>query len=610
MSGTQDLADRQAAYAATLADEWARSGVQHAVVCPGSRSTPLAIALDRESRIEVHVRLDERGAGFTALGIGLATGRPALAVTTSGTAAAELHPAVVEADLARVPLLVCTADRPPEHRDVGAPQTIEQVGLYGSAVRWHCDPGVVADEPSRGWWRSMASRSVAEAALGSRGPGPVHLNLCFREPLVGDAARGGGVASGRPDGEPWHRVAQGALEPGGDALGALVVAGRGLPVKGLIVAGAGAGEPDAVLTLAEATRWPVLADPRSGLRRTAGACVAAADGILRSAWFAGEHRPDLVLHLGDRWASKAVHAALAPGAGTPARAVVVDPHGRWPDPDRSATALVRCDPSSLCRHLAGVAAELAGGDGAERDRWWAAWTEAEARARTAIVASMAGGDLDELTLADAVFDAVPDGGDLVVSSSMPIRDVESVAPPRRRPPRVLANRGANGIDGVVSTAIGAALGSGRPTVALVGDLAFLHDLSALVGLAAPGGSRVARAPLTVVVADNGGGGIFSFLDQADACDETTFERLFGTPQGSDPAAAAASLGWPVEVVGREEGVSAFRDALGRRIASGVPSVVVVRVPDRSENLRRHRRLQAAIDAALERAVPAQQGLGS
>ncbi len=255
--------DVQAAFAATLVDEWVRSGVAHAVVCPGSRSTPLVLALSARSEVEVHVRLDERSAGFTALGIGKAVGRPALVVTTSGTAAAELHPAVTEADLARVPLIACTADRPPELRDVGAPQTIDQTHLFGRSVRWFADPGV-PDVSARSSWRSLASRAVAEASSGAGGPGPVHLNLPFREPLVGDPAQAGGVSPGRPGGRPWHAVVSGPVPPARGSVSSLVAEGVLSPQRpGVIVAGAGAGEAAAVMNLSAILGWPVLADPRS-----------------------------------------------------------------------------------------------------------------------------------------------------------------------------------------------------------------------------------------------------------------------------------------------------------------------------------------------------------
>ena len=592
-------ADRQAAFAATLVDEWVRAGVRHAVVCPGSRSTPLALAVAAEPRLALHVRLDERSAGFTALGIGMATGLPAVVVVTSGTAAAELHAAVVEADLARVPLLVCTADRPPELRDVGAPQTIDQTHLYGRAPRWAVDPGV-PDEPSRPIWRSLASRSVADAVAGPRGPGPVHLNLPFREPLLGDATRGA-VPDGRPDGAPWHRVEPARPAPPDAVVADLVTSGVLRPgARGLIVAGAGCGDPDAVLALAAALAWPVLADPRSGLRGPGARVVSAADGILRSTRFADGHRPDVVLRLGERWASRVVTTFLA-GAPT----VVVDQHG-WPDPERSAAELVRADPTEFCRAVGRAvedAAEDTGGDRSGRPRSWAEdWDEAEQRARRAVDRILATGapgpvpGLTEPALAARVLAAVPEGSALVVSSSMPVRDVEAFGAPRSGSVRVLGNRGANGIDGVVSTALGVAL-AGGPTTALVGDLAFLHDVSALLGPTSE------RPPLTIVVADNGGGGIFSFLPQADQLRPERFERLFGTPQGADPAAVARGLGWEVVEVGgddpRGQGddwVATLDAALADRRGG---RVVVVRLPDRTANVAAHDLLNAAVVEAVD-----------
>ena len=597
--------DRQAAFAATLVDEWVRAGVGHAVVCPGSRSTPLALAVAAEPRLALHVRLDERSAAFSALGIGMATGRPAVVVVTSGTAAAELHAAVVEADLARVPLLVCTADRPPELRGVGAPQTIAQTHLYGGAVRWFADPGV-PDDASRSSWRSLGSRAVAEAVAGPRGPGPVHLNLPFREPLLGDAAAGG-VPDGRPDGAPWHRTEAGPVAPTDAVVADLVAAGCAPGARGLVVAGAGCGDPDAVLRLGAVLGWPVLADPRSGLRSgTSALVVCAADGILRAPLFAAAHRPDLVLVLGERWASKIVATFVA---GSPR--VVVDPTGSWPDPERSAGHLVRCDPTLLCVALASSAES--NGAPVTPSVWSASWAEAEAAAGTAISVAIDtdsrypspdGGGSDtpgtpapgtptrwtEPALAHRLVAALPAGTNLVVSSSMPVRDVEAFGAPRTDPPRVFANRGANGIDGVVSTALGVALASG-PTVALVGDLAFLHDVSALVGPAEQ------DAPLTVVVADNGGGGIFSFLPPAAQLDPARFERLFGTPQAADVAAVAAGFGWAVEELAPDAGPGALGDALARSAARGGRTVVRLRLPDRAANVAAHDRINAAVVAA-------------
>jgi 2-succinyl-5-enolpyruvyl-6-hydroxy-3-cyclohexene-1-carboxylate synthase len=578
--------DRQAAFAATLVDEWVRAGVTHAVVCPGSRSTPLALAVAAAAGIAVHVRLDERSAGFCALGIGMATGMAAVVVVTSGTAAAELHAAVVEADLAGVPMVVCTADRPPELRDVGAPQTIDQTHLYGRSARWFADPGV-PDDASRPTWRSLASRAVAEAVAGPSGPGPVHLNLPFREPLLGDAVPGG-VPPGRPDGAPWHQVHVGPVPPAPGVVDELAAAGIVPGTRGVIVAGAGCGEPSAVLGLAEALSWPVLADPRSGLRSRHGSVVAAADGILRAPRFATDHRPDLALVLGGRWASKVVCTFLS-GVST----VLVDPFGSWTDPDRAAGRVVRSDPTVLCRDLT-VAVGRPPGDPSDAARRWASeWEQAEASARGIIDRHVSRSDgWTEPVLARRLAAAVPADANLMLSSSMPVRDVEAFGLPRDHPPRVFANRGANGIDGVVSTAFGIALGGG-PTVALVGDLAFLHDVSALVGPAGP------PVPLTVVVADNGGGGIFSFLPPASSLDTDTFERFFGTPQSADVAAVASGFGWAVEEIDDGSDDDALAGALGRSAARGGGTVIRVRLPDRAANVAAHAEVNDAIVEAVD-----------
>jgi 2-succinyl-5-enolpyruvyl-6-hydroxy-3-cyclohexene-1-carboxylate synthase len=598
----REVADRQAAYAATLADEWARNGVAHAVVSPGSRSAPLALALAAEPRITVHIRLDERSAAFTALGIGLATGVPAVMVTTSGTAAAELHAAVVEADLASVPLLLCTADRPPELHGVGAPQTIEQADLFGAAVRFRCDPGV-ADGSSRSWWRSVASRSVIEATRAPLGPGPVHLNLPFREPLVGDPLLGGGIEPGRSSGRPWHLAPEAPGAPTDEMLDAIIEGDEEPPARGLIVAGARSGQPGPLLALSRALGWPLLADPCSGLRLPDEGVVAMADPLLRTDSFVRAHRPDVVLRLGGTWASKPVQSYLAGAASSGARVVVVDPSGSWRDPDRSAAALLRCDPTAYCRLLlerSDRGRPPSGGEG-EVGEWWQVWMAAEIRMRAAL-GDLVAQTLDEPSLAHRVFAALAPGTNLVVASSMPVRDLEAFAAPRASPPRVFANRGANGIDGVVSTALGVTIGSGVPTVALVGDLAFLHDVSALVG------GEVPPVPLTVVVADNRGGGIFSFLDHAALLDGATFESLFATPQAQDPAAVATGFGWTVERIDEGDGEQ-FEAVLAARVASGSPSVIRVRLPERARNVERHRTLFAALSGAVEGAA-AQQGRGS
>ncbi len=537
----------QATFCATVVDEWARAGLGAAFVAPGSRSTPLALALQRDPRIAVHVFHDERAAAFAALGAGRATGVPAVVLCTSGTAATHLHAAVVEADLACVPLLVCTADRSPELRDVGAPQAIDQTHLYGRAPRWFVDPGV-PDEATRHRWRPLAARAVA-AATAPTAPGPVHLNLPFREPLVADAAE---LPAGRAGG-PWLT---------GSTPAAVVHDLRDLPGPVLVVAGSGA---DRGLGRGGG---PVLADALSGL--DGPAVVAHADPILRHASAAETLVPGAVVRVGGLPASRVVNEWLA---ALDAPLVVVGPG--WSDPSGQAE-----------RMLAPGAVQLPPADPA----YLAAWRAADDAAEAAIAATLAGFEsCTEPAAARAVIDALPAGAQLVVASSMPIRDVEWFAP-RRADITVHANRGANGIDGTIGTAIGVALGSGRPTAALLGDLAFLHDSTALIGV------RSRPIDLVLVVIDNDGGGIFSFLPQAAALDVSAFEALYGTPHGVRPEDLAAAHGIASLTV---EAPDALVPALSSAVAAGGVWLVVVRT-ERGGNVAVHDELNAAVGKALAR----------
>jgi 2-succinyl-5-enolpyruvyl-6-hydroxy-3-cyclohexene-1-carboxylate synthase len=559
-----------ATFCATLVDEWARAGVTDAVIAPGSRSTPLALALVADDRIGVHVVHDERSAAFVALGAGLASGRPAIVLTTSGTAAAELHPAVVEAHHAAVPLIVCTADRPPELRDVGAPQAIDQMHLFGRSARWFVDPGV-PDDASAATWRSTAARTVAEAC----GPvaGPVHVNLPFRDPLTGTA---GPLPPGRAGGEPWHQrlVPERRLDHEQVALLARHCARR----EGVIVAGWGVEHPEAVLVLAHTLGWPVLADPRSGCRLPDAAVVAHFDAVVRGAGDA--LTPEVVLRLGAPPASRMLAEWVS---RTQPTEIVVTNDGAWFDPGRHATLFVDAEPSIACRELAALVE-----DQHPPTPWLARWGAAQRAAATAIARVIGQHEVPtEPAIARDVVACVPDDGTLVVSSSMPVRDVEWFAAPREGG-RVLANRGANGIDGVVSTALGAALASSGPTVALVGDLGFIHDSNGLLQA-----SR-RQADLTVVVVDNDGGGIFSFLPQAELLDRPTFETLFGTPHGIDLAALASAYGVAVHVVDRQDDL---RPVLHEAMERGGCRVVLVRT-ERRTNVEVHAAIHSAVNEAL------------
>jgi 2-succinyl-5-enolpyruvyl-6-hydroxy-3-cyclohexene-1-carboxylate synthase len=550
----------QATFCATLVDEWARLGVTDAVICPGSRSTPLAVSLARGLR--AHIRLDERSAAFYALGLAMASGRPTVICVTSGTAAAELHPAVVEAHHARVPLIVCTADRPPELHDTGAPQTIEQSGLYGSAVRWAVTPGVPA-EGQEATWRPLAVRAFSEALQGPTGPGPVHLNLEFREPLTGTAAD-------LPD-RFGPRVVVNR-----EANGEQSVAGLAEPLKGrgIIVVGGLMPEsprPARVLALAERLGWPVMADPRSGSRVLG--TIAAADSIVRT----DPPLAESIVVLGAPWLSRPLGDYISDSARAGARVLVVDPWRQWSDPSRVATEF-HFDPVDPW-----LTAALQDAQPCD-PHWLASWRLWEQRAQAAIDGAL-GSDLSEPQIARAVHRHAADtGATLFASASMPIRDLEWFATAQETPPRVLANRGVNGIDGVVSTAIGVATcGSGQPTIALLGDLAFLHDVSGLVNLP--------DVPCTFVVVDNGGGGIFSFLPQAGSLQTDLFEQLFGTPPTSDLGAVARGFGLPVHEV---TSLSQLEPAL----AMPAPALVRVMVPGRAQNVAVHDAINQAVRLAL------------
>ena len=539
----------------------------------------MALALAADDRIAVHVHHDERAGGFIALGLGLATGRPALVLTTSGTAAVELHPAVVEAHQASVPLIAVTADRPPELHDVGAPQTVDQVHLFGGAVRWFAHPGV-PDLDGASSWRSLAARSVAEAVTGVGGPGPVHLDLAFREPLAGMAMA---LPEGRPGGAPWHTTSgrRSAVDRIGTArLEELLDADRGV-----IVAGAGSGDPTIVLALSAATGWPVLADPRSGCRVAVPGVVAAFDAVLRHHATAQDLAPDVVLRLGMPPASKVLGQWLAASGAVE---VAVDPHGRWFDADHRAAHVLHADPAAACQALV----HLVGGRADANAAWTQAWARAEAEAQVAIDQTLARHpEPTEPGIARAVVGALPAGSTLVVSSSMPVRDVEWFGRPRDDL-RVLSNRGANGIDGVVSTAIGVALaarGTGTATAVLIGDVALLHDSNAFVGLAARG------IDLTIVVVDNDGGGIFSFLPQASVLESTRFEQLFGTPHGVDLSMLAAAHDLTtVEPAGAAD----VADVVAASTADGGIRVIRIQT-DRAANVEVHDEMHRAVAAALD-----------
>lgn len=569
------------ALAATLVDELCRAGVQHACVSPGSRSAPLAMALRNEPRMRVHMVLDERSSSFMAVGIAKATGAPALVVTTSGTAAANLHPAAVEADHARTPLLVLTADRPPELRATGATQTIDQVKLFGDSMRWHADLGVAEERPeSTGYWRSMATRAVA-AALGPPA-GPVHLNVPLREPLVPEGEGWPFELSGRDDGRAWAVSARPRQLPEQQALDDLAEAVNGAS-RGVLVCGyrseVGCGSPQAVLSFAERAGWPVLAEPASGLRRGPNA-VTTYDALLRSDAFAGAHAPDLVIRVGATGISRALEAWLGPDVTQVL--VDADADGRWNDPRRAVQRLVRADPEPLFEALVSRV------EAPRHSGWLRSWLACERQARAAIDAVLDVNDApSEPRTARDVAALLPDGAALVCAASMPVRDLDWFMGAREGL-RVLANRGANGIDGFVSTTLGVARSWPGPVAALAGDLSMLHDQNGLLT------ARSEATNATFVVINNDGGGVFSFLPQARW--RESFEDLFATPQGVDFGALAALHGLGHESVAR---ATELGPALERARKTGGVNLIEVRT-DRAANVALHETLWEAVARAANR----------
>lgn len=482
--------------------ELAACGVSDVLVSPGSRSTPLAVAARNQGGLRITVQIDERVAGFCALGMAKASARPVALVCTSGTAAANYLPAVVEAHHSGVPLVVCTADRPPELRDAGAGQSIDQVKLYSDHVRWYAETPCDLDEPD--YFARLAVRAATMAGAGPN-PGPVHLNWPFRKPLEPQGA----IPRLEPTmGQPVDPV---RLLVGADVDAVCRLAGR----RGLIVAGAldvddtGAA---AIVGFAEAAGWPVVADAGSQLRGRGSLVLDGAEWVLGRA----DLDPEVLVRIGGPPSNRAVIDFVASCGATDR--LLVDPRRRWEDPSFGWTAAPASDPAALL----GAAAEHMASDD---DGWAVAWTEATVDAWDRADAALGDDDLLEPLLAATLLRSLPSEVPLYASSSMPVRDVTTFWPPDAPPRRVLANRGANGIDGVVSSALGAALALDQPVTALVGDVALLHDIGGLLAASLSG------ADLTVVVPNNDGGGIFSLLPVAEGGPDVHFEELFHTPHG-------------------------------------------------------------------------------
>ncbi|WP_433501326.1 2-succinyl-5-enolpyruvyl-6-hydroxy-3-cyclohexene-1-carboxylic-acid synthase [Sphaerimonospora sp. CA-214678] len=544
------------ALATVLVDELVRCGMTDLVLSPGSRSAPLALAAHAQPRLRLHVRIDERSASYLALGLARRSERPVALVCTSGTAAANFHPAVIEASESGVPLLVLTADRPPELRGTGANQTIDQIKMYGSAVRWFAEIGAPEERPGQvAYWRSLGCRAYQRAA-GPYDPGPVHLNAAFREPLVPD----GDVSWCEPlaaEGDrPWVRTR--AVPP---APALHIPPTR----RGVLVVGDGAAGVRRYVAAAGMAGWPVLSEPNGG-GRYGDHAISAYHFLLGDEEFAEAHRPDVVVTLGRPGLSRPLLSWLG-GAGE--HIVVAGDLTRWPDPTRSATQVAQA-----------VEIPIVSGD----DSWLSSWRRADYLARQAVDRVLDSSGLSEPRLARDLVEALPNGALLLCGSSMPVRDLDQTMRPRRGL-RLMASRGASGIDGLVSTAVGAALAHNGPAYALIGDLTLLHDQNGLIL-----GPREPRPDLCLVVVNNDGGGIFSMLPQAALSD--SFERIFGTPHGVGLAHVAAAADVPYTLL---EDI----DELPRAIKGDGLRMVEVRT-DRGHNAEVHVKMRDAAHAAMRK----------
>ena len=600
------------AAAGVILDELLRCGVTDVVLSPGSRSAPLALAAaeaEREGVLQLHVRVDERSAGYTALGLSRTTGAPTVVVCTSGTAVANLLPAVIEAEASDVPLIIVTADRPPELRGVGANQTIAQPGIFGGYLRAELDLETPIARVGVGrYWRSSVSQLVA-AATSAMDPGPVHLNVPLRAPLVATSLPADDFdwdreTAGRSAGLPWTldgrlvSVAGLALDSVLEQLGR-----RPGPLRGVVVVGdlpTGEPYPSEATILAESMNWPLLCEP-SGNAHDGGTVIAHGSVLLAAPGFLDTHTPDVVVTVGRVGLSRAVDALIASAAVH----IAVDPRAaRSPlDPLRTADVVVSAVPAP---------AEACRAD----DAWTADWLHADDTAEECIGAELAAAPFSGPAAAREVWTTIGDTGLLVVGSSWSARHVDALMPVEPMPPLVLANRGVSGIDGLVSTAWGAALGyqrpgspwdealdllsdpgndavlNGGPAVALIGDLAFLYDGN---GMLVPPGER--RPDLVIVVVDNDGGGIFSMLEQAEPDFAEDFERVFGTPTGRDCAALAAAAQVPCVTV---TSLAEFSSALAAGIAAGGVKVIVAAVGDRASEAALLRRINERVAAEVER----------
>jgi 2-succinyl-5-enolpyruvyl-6-hydroxy-3-cyclohexene-1-carboxylate synthase len=574
-------------WASILVEELIRNGTDYFCLAPGSRCAPLTVAIAENPRARTSIHYDERGVGFHALGYGRATGRPAAVVTTSGTAVSNLTPAVVEASMERIPMLLLTADRPPELRDTCANQTIDQVKSFGDYVRWFVDLAC----PETGMPPEMVLTTVDQAAYRCRWPlgGPVHINCMFREPLAPEpqdktlndevAAIDGWLARKGPFTDyalPEKRCSSRVLE--------MLAARLAQTERGLVVVGGLRNdlERTAVSALLEALKWPACVDITSGLRMGdgSGTVIGHYDALLRNKAFVETHRPEVILHMGGRLVSKLLGSFLSQSA--PADYMLVADHPERQDPGHEVTVRVEAGLSTFCADLASRLPSH------NASLWLASWRQkAKVAHRVLDRFAQTGEDLSEPVVAFLLSRIIPKNHALFLANSMPVRDMDIFSDGQGAGVCVGANRGASGIDGTIACASGFAAGLQGPVTLLIGDLAFLHDLNALNYL------RNVAHPVVAVVLNNNGGGIFSFLPIAHF--ERFLEPYFVTPHGLTFEHAASMYGLAYYQPGtRRDFVRCYKKALKSK-----KSVIVEVSIEREENLATHTRILTDMQRALE-----------
>ena len=569
------------AYIGAFVDELARSGVRNVCLAPGSRSTPLALMLAQHPDIKLWLLLDERSTAFFALGMAKASRRPVAILCSSGTATANFFPAVVEARVGRVPLIVLTADRPPELRDVGAPQTIDQIRLYGAYPKWSVEVAVPETSPDLlRYARTLAGRAAATAL--AEPAGPVHLNFPFREPLVpmppDDWA---GFTIERAGHEPYVAASSAPRVLDDPALAGLA-AELSQARRGIIICGpqfdAALAEP--VARLASALGMPLLADPLSLVRcgpHAHDAIIDSYDAFLRDVRVCQQLQPDVVLRFGAMPTSKPVLLFVQRFPG--ARHIVIG--AGWEDPTLLAAQMIDADPVRTCEALLEQTVPATSRDWLER------WRAVDDVSRTAITAEMAtfAEPFEGRVFADLA-EILPSDTILWASSSMPVRDLDTFFPASERAIRFLSNRGANGIDGVISSALGASTVSNGPTVLAIGDIAFYHDMNGLLA------AKLHELNATIVLLNNDGGGIFSFLPQAAQPEH--FEALFGTPHGLDFRQAAMLYDARYRLA---DDTVTLRDAVALALFEPGLKIIELRTT-RERNVELHARIWRAVSAVL------------